>query len=297
MAPLDNPSRKKRRIFSQLKKKFQLAIINESTLESVFSLRVSRLDGIFLVASLLVVFFFLSMLLIKYTGLGTFVPQAMNTEQHQQLLAEAYRVDSLKKVIEKQAAYLTVVKQIIAGEVPADLTDEAGRSIPIDTMVNRHLELLKTSKAEQAFRKEYEEAERYNLSTLEEQEAQPVLLFYPPVKGEILSAYNPNLHRYGLDLKVKDRQSVLSILPGTVIYAGYSPEYQYVICVQHTNGFLSFYKYNAELLKKQGDRVKAGEAIAMGGQQVTGKGSPHLYFEIWQDGVPQNPTEYISFTY
>jgi lipoprotein NlpD len=297
MTPLDNPSHKKRRVFSQLKKKFQLAIINESTLESVFSLRVSRLDGIFLIASLLIVFFFLSILLIKYTGLGVFMPQAMNSEQHQQLLAQAYRVDSLQKVIEKQEAYLTIVKQIIAGELPADLTDKEGRPIPIDTMVNHHLELLKTSKAEQAFRKDYEEAEHYNLSTLDEEETQPVLLFYPPVKGEILSTYNPNLHRYGLDVKVKDRQSVLSILPGTVIYSGYQPEYQYIIYVQHANGFLSSYKYNTELLKKQGDRVKAGEAIAIVGRQVEGKSAPHLYFEIWQDGIPQNPTEYISFTY
>jgi hypothetical protein len=114
--------------------------------------------------------------------------------------------------------------------VPADLTDEAGKSIPIDTMVNRHLELLKASKTEQVFRKDYEEAERYNLSTLDEQETQPVLLFYPPVKGEILSAYNPNLHQYGLDKSGHSRYYLF--LPERLSMQVY-PEYRIYMCSAH----------------------------------------------------------------
>ena len=68
-----------------------------------------------------------------------------------------------------------------------------------------------------------------------------------------------------------------------------------VIQVQHKNGFLSIYKHNELLLKEVGDRVVAGEAIALVGN--TGKLStgPHLHFELWYKGVPVNPEEYIAF--
>src|SRR3989339_564320 len=58
---------------------------------------------------------------------------------------------------------------------------------------------------------------------------------------------------------------------------------------------LSVYKHNNKLLKETGDFVKTGEAIAVfgnSGEQTTG---PHLHFELWYNGLPVNPENFIVF--
>jgi murein DD-endopeptidase MepM/ murein hydrolase activator NlpD len=65
--------------------------------------------------------------------------------------------------------------------------------------------------------------------------------------------------------------------------------------VQHGQNITTCYKHNSELLKKQGERVRAGEAIAIMGNTGKETTGPHLHFEIWIDGTAVNPEEYIRF--
>jgi murein DD-endopeptidase MepM/ murein hydrolase activator NlpD len=65
--------------------------------------------------------------------------------------------------------------------------------------------------------------------------------------------------------------------------------------VQHPNNVVTFYKHNSILLKKEGSRVKAGEALAIignSGERTTG---PHLHFELWYNGRAVDPSDYINF--
>lgn len=281
--------------FERLKKKFQLSISNESTLESIFSLRVSRLDGILMSASVIIILFLVFFILLRYTPMSSFLPKYMEPKFKEQLLTDAYRVDSMAEVIDKQTNYITVIKGIFSGDIPADLADEKGRDIPIDTLANHHLELMKATNAEKAFREGYEESEKNNLSTLTPQTTKSELLFYKPINGRIFSRYNPKQKKYGMDFVVDGRQAVLSVLDGTVIFASYVAEYQYVIHVQHVNDFVSVYKFNTELLKNQGDRVKAGEVIAIVSNTSESEVQHHLYLELWQKGFALNPEDYILF--
>jgi murein DD-endopeptidase MepM/ murein hydrolase activator NlpD len=66
-----------------------------------------------------------------------------------------------------------------------------------------------------------------------------------------------------------------------------------VIQIQHSNGMISVYKHNSVLLKKQGDRVKTGESIAFIGDTGYHSEGPHLHFELWLQGSPVNPLDYI----
>jgi murein DD-endopeptidase MepM/ murein hydrolase activator NlpD len=55
------------------------------------------------------------------------------------------------------------------------------------------------------------------------------------------------------------------------------------------------YKHNSVLLKKQGNIVQAGETIAIIGETGELSNGPHLHLEIWINGIPVNPTDYIVF--
>jgi murein DD-endopeptidase MepM/ murein hydrolase activator NlpD len=88
---------------------------------------------------------------------------------------------------------------------------------------------------------------------------------------------------------------VKATLPGTVTLAGWTLETGYVIQLQHENNIISLYKHNAELLKHIGDRVKAGEPIAIIGNSGELTTGPHLHFELWYNGTSLDPQQYITF--
>ncbi|NPA68258.1 MAG: M23 family metallopeptidase, partial [Chlorobi bacterium] len=69
----------------------------------------------------------------------------------------------------------------------------------------------------------------------------------------------------------------------------------YIIGIQHNFNFISFYKHNSVLLKKVGDRIITGESVAIAGNSGENTTGPHLHFELWHNGTPVNPEDYITF--
>ena len=64
--------------------------------------------------------------------------------------------------------------------------------------------------------------------------------------------------------------------------------YGLVTVVDHGDGYMSLYGHNQALLKSVGDRVEAGEPIALVGQSG-GQANSGLYFEIRHTGLAVNP--------
>ena len=83
--------------------------------------------------------------------------------------------------------------------------------------------------------------------------------------------------------------SVIAVHHGRVVFADYFGGHGLLVIVDHGEGYLSLYAHNQNLLKKAGEPVQAGEAIARignsGGQASTG-----LYFEIRHNGKPIDPS-------
>jgi murein DD-endopeptidase MepM/ murein hydrolase activator NlpD len=121
------------------------------------------------------------------------------------------------------------------------------------------------------------------------------ILFFVPLKGMISNEYDPATKHFGLDVVAKKDEAVKSVLDGTVIMSAWTVETGYVIMVQHQHNIISVYKHNSALMKHQGDIVRAGEPIAIIGESGELQSGPHLHFELWNDGTPVNPKEYISF--
>jgi murein DD-endopeptidase MepM/ murein hydrolase activator NlpD len=68
-----------------------------------------------------------------------------------------------------------------------------------------------------------------------------------------------------------------------------------VVAIQHSANLISLYKHNAELYKKVGTFVNAGEIISLVGNSGEMTNGPHLHFELWYNGNSLNPEEFVTF--
>ena len=140
-----------------------------------------------------------------------------------------------------------------------------------------------------------DEEEKYTLTVLPNTPPTDGFIFYPPVRGNVTRMFDPAVKHFGGDVSAPKNGAVAAVLDGTVISASFTIETGYVIAVQHSNDFISIYKYNAQLLKSVGEKVVGGENIALGGNGEEEADTPLLEFQLWHKGQPLNPLEYITF--
>lgn len=270
---------------------YRLVVINEDEQRRVFRMKISHLI-------LTLVFLFVA-------GLGAWIgieifrnspkQRGITIEDYrirQAIVDEALRIDSLEQVFELQNRYITNLQDIIAGTVSVDTV------YSVDSLARQRSELLmERSEREETFMRQYEEAERYNITS----QAQPVndvrsISIFRPTGGLVSKSYNALDQHWGVDIAASPNQSVVSVLDGTVLMSTYTSDNGYTIVVVHPGELISVYKHCESLLKKTGDRVKQGEVVALVGR---GKDSSlqgsHLHFELWYQGQPLDPETYILF--
>lgn len=285
--------RKKKRskvFWNNIKFKYKLTIINENTLEEVAGLRVSKLNGISVLLSVLTVLFIIAAIIITFTPLRNYLPGYMNSEIRSQVVENALRADSLQQLVEKQNLYIMNIQDIFMGKIKADTVQS------IDSLtILRKDSLMERTQREADFRKQYEETEKYNLTSITSRPEVDGLIFYRPTRGLISSPFNAEEKHFGTDIAANPGESVLATLDGTVILSTYTAETGYVIQIQHNQDFISIYKHCGSLLKKEGETVKGGEAIALVGNTGKLTTGPHLHFELWHKGRAVNPELYIVF--
>ena len=284
----NNP--KKKKFWDKIRFKYKLSFLNETTLEEVFVIRVSRLSGIIILAVFIFILISLTSVVIIKTPIRNYLPGYLLSETRVAMIENALKTDSLETQLQMQSRYLNNINAILKGEMEAD------EIVKPDSLVGETSINLEKSEEMAEFIRNYEETERYNLSSLTSATNIPDdITFYKPVRGIISSPFELNKNHFGIDIAAAVKESVCATLKGTVIYTGFDANAGYVIHIQHKNGFVSIYKHNALLLKKQGEEVEAGEAIAMVGNTGTLSTGIHLHFELWYRGKPVNPQEYINF--
>lgn len=282
---------KKRKAFwHNIKFKYKLTITNENTLEEIVGIHVSKLNGLSWLLSAVTVIFLVAAIIIVFTPLRNYLPGYMNSEVRAQVVSNALRADSLQQMLERQKLYIMNIQDIFSGKVHADTV----QSIDSLTAI-RSDSLMERTRQEEEFRKQYEETERYNLTAVNNNPAVGGLIFYRPTRGMMSSNFDPGNKHYGVDIAANPNESVLATLEGTVILSTYTAETGYVIQIQHRQDFVSVYKHCGSLLKKEGDAVKGGEAVALVGNSGEKTTGPHLHFELWNKGRAVDPSKYIVF--
>ena len=112
----------------------------------------------------------------------------------------------------------------------------------------------------------------------------------PPVSGVQSRGFDAGRGHFAIDLAATEGTPVRAVGAGYVVFADWSHDGGHTIAVQHPGGYLSVYKHNGRLLKRVGDRVRARETVALSGNTGEITSGPHLHFEVWRDGLAQDPS-------
>ncbi|MGR4991278.1 murein hydrolase activator EnvC family protein [Vibrio rotiferianus] len=118
-----------------------------------------------------------------------------------------------------------------------------------------------------------------------------------PIKGRVLHNFGTKqtgqVNWKGMVLSANYGQQVKAVYSGTVVFAEYLRGYGLVVLLDHGKGDMTLYGYNQALTKKEGDKVTAGEVIALAGD-TGGQDRASLYFEIRRNSEAQNPKSWLK---
>lgn len=271
--------------------------MNDETLEERLTFRLSRLNVFIALGSLTIILIFLTSILIAFTPLREYIPGYTNYGLQKKLYLLLKKTDSIEKDLSRKELFFQNLKDIINGK---DLTSD----IPLskDSLHKYSNIKIKRSVEDSMLRLEVDNRSKYNIYRMENTENAFLkkssiggVLFFTPLKGIITNVFKPSDGHYGIDIVSKQNEAIKSVLDGTVVFSSWTIETGYVIIIQHPQNIVSVYKHNSAVLKKAGDIVKAGDPIAIVGESGEMSTGLHLHFELWSDGNPVDPKDYISF--
>lgn len=281
---------KSRKIKHKLLNKYRLVVLNEDTFEERFTFKINRLNVF--VFSIIFTFTLIlaTSILIAFTPLREYIPGYSSVTLKKNAAQLAYKTDSLQQVIKINELYFSSIKKVLKGDVSSvnfnkDSIIEAAK---IDLTVID----INTSKEDSLLREKVSLEDKYN-PLINNSEINFVL--FPPVKGTISQDFNAKEKHYAIDVVTSKDAPVKSAADGTVIFSEWTTQTGYVIIIEHSNNLISVYKHNSQLTKEQGSLVKAGEVIATAGNTGELSTGAHLHFELWSDGYPIDPTNFIDF--
>ena len=283
--------RKDKKIKNKLLDKYKLVILNENTFEERLSFKLTRLN-VFVVGSISAIFLIVvTYTIIAFTSLREYSPGYSSTALKMKATELNYKTDSLQRVIVMNDRYYSSIKQVLKGDISA--ADFNKDSIIQAVKLEASEVDLNPSPEDSLLREKVDKEDKYNL--FESATSATNFVLFPPVNGTISEVYNAKEKHYAVDIVAAKDTPIKATADGIVIFAEWTATTGYVTIIEHSYGLISVYKHSASLTKSQGDLVKAGEVIATMGNTGELSTGPHLHFELWNDGYPINPTNFIDF--
>lgn len=281
--------KQKSKLKEKLTYKYRLVVLNEDSFEERFSFKLNRLN-VFVFGGVFTLFLIgLTAFIMAFTPFREYIPGYSSSALKKQASDLVYKVDSLEQQLTVNDIYIQNIQKVLTGKIE-DVT--INKDSIIEQMRLEDID-LQPSETDSVFRQEIEREDRF--SVFEKATKKTDIVFSSPVKGQISDLYNPKEKHYAIDIAVTKDTPIKAAADGTVIFTGFTADTGFVIILEHPKNFITVYKHNETLHKEQGDLVKSGEVIANAGSTGKLTTGPHLHFELWNDGIPINPINYIDF--
>ncbi|MBM1105243.1 M23 family metallopeptidase [Aurantibacter crassamenti] len=283
--------KKGKEIKRKLLHKYRLVILNESTFEEKISFKLSRLN-VFVTGTLCIVGLIgLTTLLIAFTPLREYIPGYSSTKLKREATELTYKTDSLVRTLNYTNKYLDNIRMVLKGDI--ENTEFNRDSLYEKFKLDPASVDLTPIKEDSLLRAEVALEDKYNL--FEASSGRESFALFTPVTGTITQAYDSENRHYAVDVVAIKDTPVKAVADGIVIFSEWTAETGYVLILEHDEGLLSVYKHNGSLSKSQGQLVRSGEVIASVGNTGELTTGPHLHFELWNNGAPVNPQDFIDF--
>lgn len=287
--------------------KQRFVIMDSETFRERWSFQLSARNLFVAVGLSVIVLVVLTTILIAFTSLREYIPGYMQTDLVEQVHKSTATIDSLEQKLYEQDLMLANIKALIMGE---EISEKEHKRDSLKVKPGEDVR----SKSDSLLRNEIESQDKYQVKSstsyadnadnldgnhvyvnISDKGLPTDYLFYTPLKGKVISVFEPHKRHYGIDIAGSENAVIKSVYNGTVLFSDFTLKTGYIIAIQHPNNMISVYKHNSALLKHTGDVVRAGEPIAFIGNTGELTSGPHLHLELWYNGKAINPVEYISF--
>ena len=273
----------KSRFWENLKTKYRIGIFDPESLRELKSYQFSLLSLLLSFLGLVLLVFLFCILLFSIKPIKHFIFGIDNVESSSAFINLNKQVIELENTLQNQTVYIDGLVNMLNGD--NESIQQAGPN-----KINRPLRQSKPTVQIDPIVKN----DNQNSIGLRDLRSK-LMHLVSPVRGRISAHYNALEDHLGVDIIAPKNSPIVAVNDGVVINSAWTIETGNTISVQHADNIISVYKHNSALLKKEGDYVTAGEAIAIignTGEQTTG---PHLHFELWYQGTPLDPVQFISF--
>jgi len=288
----------KKTLSNRLTNRYLLIIRNEENFAEKTTLSFTYSKVILILFAVFLVIFTLSIYLVTGVLEEWLDPRHAQLESEREVVKLTMAIDSMELEMRQQDLYTENVRRIFSGndDIYAEVED---RQLTEDQIAQNNVANNNPQAIDRQFKKEFEKESQgrsINSYRSDAEALQEVFLFNPLGKdGIVISKFDPKINHFGLDVLAKKDEPIKAAGDGTVIFSDWTLDSGYVIAVQHKSNLISVYKHNSEKLKEVGNFVSQGEIISIIGNTGELTTGPHLHFELWYNGSPVDPEEFIDF--
>lgn len=258
--------------------RYRLEFIKENTLNTVWSVRMTRARVWIVTAASIAAVLALFWTVIAFTPLRQLLPGALHGDLRARYLDASFRLDSLEQAAKLNEAYMANIINVMSGQLTTVESETAERvSIPDS--------LLLASEEEKQFVRSYEEEERFNLSVLAPIAAEGMIFSSPVPMAE-----KPQAQQGGKAVEFRGGVAMpaVAVYRGTIVSSTVRSDGLSTVVVQHPNDFVSVYDGISEPYVERGDKVEQAQRIGVVAPKSV------MTFELWHKGSPLKPDDYIA---
>jgi murein DD-endopeptidase MepM/ murein hydrolase activator NlpD len=282
----------KRTFWQKWSAKYRFVILNSENFEERISFKISRFVVLIITSLIFLLLVGGTSSIIAFTPVREYIPGYTSSDIRRQVVSLNFLSDSLMLELEQNKRYLNNIKNIINGKPASENNKEetTKKEVREDVVFSKNTQ-------DSLLRIQIESEEKFNVFGNPSQNDEQIhnMLFFRPIEGIVTQGFDLELNNGGLDIVAKENEVIKSTLDGIVMLSSWTSETGNVIAIMHKNNLVSIYKHNSVLLKKEGDKVNAGDHIAIIGNSGKWTSGPHLHFELWYQGIAINPQTYILF--
>jgi murein DD-endopeptidase MepM/ murein hydrolase activator NlpD len=286
-----------RNIWDYLTDKRQLSVRDRNSDEVHWKLNVSPIGLWGGVITLLIVIFITLLLLMAYTPILEILPNYRTkvAAMHDTLTSEIMRAQQMEQKFKDIEEYNDAITTILNGSTPASHSTTLVDATRYDKTT------ILTNEADSLLRAKMESpTSEYSLANNTKRPKFEAPRFLMPINGVVSRGYNDPLSNKDITLTpIGSDMTVMAVEQGTVVGISNQADGTAVIAIHHSGGYLSVYRNLSERLVRRGQVVNGGAAIGRVGSiegEESIEHSAELQFELWRDGIVQNPEEYISIS-